>query len=129
MTPEELIACIGDYDGLAVRSATKVTPQVLAAAGNLKVVGQAGIGVDNVDIPGDSRGVVVVNAPFGSAVTAAEHAIGMILALARRIPAANASTRLANGRNPLHGHRDHRRDPGHHCAAISDRSSGAGRRG
>ena len=80
MTPEELIACIGDYDGLAIRSATKVTPEVLAAAGNLKVVGRAGIGVDNVDIPeATARGVVVMNTPFGNAVTTAEHAISMIL--------------------------------------------------
>ena len=93
MTPEELIACIGDYDGLAIRSATKVTPEVLAAATHLKVIGRAGIGVDNVDIPeATARGVVVMNTPYGNAVTTAEHAISMILALARQIPAANEST-------------------------------------
>ena len=93
MTPEELIACIGDYDGLAIRSATKVTPEVLAAADRLKVIGRAGIGVDNVDIPeATARGVVVMNTPHGNAVTTAEHAISMILALARQIPAANEST-------------------------------------
>ena len=93
MTPEELAACIGDYDGLAIRSATKVTPEILAAATSLKVIGRAGIGVDNVDIPeATARGVVVMNTPYGNAVTTAEHAISMILALARQIPAANEST-------------------------------------
>ncbi len=93
MKPEELIACIGEYDGLAIRSATKVTSDVLDAATNLKVVGRAGIGVDNVDIPAASaRGVVVMNTPFGNAVTTAEHAIAMMFALARDIPQANAST-------------------------------------
>ena len=93
MTPEELIACIGDYDGLAVRSATKVTPKVLEAATNLKVVGRAGIGVDNIDIPAaTSSGVVVMNTPFGNSITTAEHAIAMMLAVARQIPAANGST-------------------------------------
>ncbi len=93
LAPEELAAIIGDYDGLAIRSATKVTADILAAAPNLKVVGRAGIGVDNVDIPAaTARGVVVMNTPFGNAVTTAEHAISMILALARQIPAANEST-------------------------------------
>jgi D-3-phosphoglycerate dehydrogenase len=93
MKPEELIACIGDYDGLAVRSATKVTPAVLAAASKLKVVGRAGIGVDNIDIPASTqKGVVVMNTPFGNATTTAEHAVGMMFALAREIPAANSST-------------------------------------
>ncbi len=93
MKPDELIACIGDYDGLAVRSATKVTPEVLDAAAKLKVVGRAGIGVDNIDIPAASaHGVVVMNTPFGNAVTTAEHAIAMMFALARQIPAADFST-------------------------------------
>jgi len=93
MTPEELAACIGDYDGLAIRSATKVTEEILAAATNLKVVGRAGIGVDNVDIPGATgRGVVVMNTPFGNSITTAEHAIAMMFALARQIPAADLST-------------------------------------
>ena len=92
-TPDELAAMIGDYDGLAIRSATKVTPAILAAATNLKVVGRAGIGVDNVDIPAASaRGVVVMNTPFGNSITTAEHAIAMMFALARDIPAADAST-------------------------------------
>ncbi|MGB0630794.1 MAG: phosphoglycerate dehydrogenase [Alphaproteobacteria bacterium] len=93
MKPEELIACIGDYDGLAVRSATKVTADALDAAKNLKVIGRAGIGVDNIDVDGASgRGIVVMNAPFGNSITTAEHAIAMMFALARQIPLANQST-------------------------------------
>lgn len=93
MKPEELIACIGEYDGLAVRSATKVTAAVLDAATNLKAIGRAGIGVDNIDVDGASaRGVVVMNAPFGNSITTAEHAIAMLFALARQIPLANQST-------------------------------------
>ena len=92
-TPEELAAIIGDYDGLAIRSATKVTKAILDAATNLKVIGRAGIGVDNVDIPAASaRGVVVMNTPFGNSITTAEHAIAMMFALARQIPEADAST-------------------------------------
>jgi D-3-phosphoglycerate dehydrogenase / 2-oxoglutarate reductase len=91
---DELIAVIGGYDGLAVRSATKVTAEVLAAAGRLKVVGRAGIGVDNIDVEAaTARGVVVMNTPFGNSVTTAEHAITLMLALARQIPAADRSTR------------------------------------
>ena len=93
LSPEELIDTIGDYDGLAIRSATKVTPQVLEAAPNLIVVGRAGIGVDNVDIPAaTAKGVVVMNTPFGNSITTAEHAIAMIFALARQIPQADSST-------------------------------------
>ena len=93
MSPEELKACIADYDGLAIRSATKVTADVLAVAENLKVVGRAGIGVDNVDVPAATQnGVVVMNTPFGNAITTAEHAISMMMALARQIPQANTST-------------------------------------
>jgi D-3-phosphoglycerate dehydrogenase len=93
MTKEELIACIGAYDGLAVRSATKVTKEVIAAAAKLKVVGRAGIGVDNVDIPAaTAAGIIVMNTPFGNSITTAEHAIALMLALARELPAANAST-------------------------------------
>src|SRR5690606_10171613 len=92
-TKEELIAIIGEYDGLAIRSATKVTADVLAAATKLKVVGRAGIGVDNVDIPEASKkGVVVMNTPFGNSITTAEHAIAMMFALARQIPEADVST-------------------------------------
>ncbi|MGY8960159.1 MAG: phosphoglycerate dehydrogenase, partial [Alphaproteobacteria bacterium] len=93
MSPEELIACIGDYDGLAVRSATKATAEVLAAATNMKVIGRAGIGVDNIDIGvATQKGVVVMNTPYGNATTTAEHAIGLMFSLARQIPAADAST-------------------------------------
>jgi D-3-phosphoglycerate dehydrogenase / 2-oxoglutarate reductase len=93
MTPEELKACIGEYDGLAIRSSTTVTPEIIAAATKLKVIGRAGIGVDNVDIPAASaHGVVVMNTPFGNSITTAEHAIAMIMALARQIPEANART-------------------------------------
>jgi len=92
-TPEELIAIIGQYDGLAIRSSTRVTKEILDAATNLKVVGRAGIGVDNVDIPAASaKGVVVMNTPFGNSITTAEHAIAMIFALARQIPEANSQT-------------------------------------
>ncbi|MDB5683029.1 MAG: phosphoglycerate dehydrogenase [Sphingomonas bacterium] len=92
-TKDELIAMIGEYDGLAIRSSTKVTKEVLAAATNLKVVGRAGIGVDNVDIPAASAaGVVVMNTPFGNSITTAEHAIALMFALARDLPAADAST-------------------------------------
>ena len=93
LSAEELAAIIGDYDGLAIRSATKVTKEVLAAATRLSVVGRAGIGVDNVDIPAaTAKGVVVMNTPHGNSVTTAEHAITMMLSLARQIPAANNST-------------------------------------
>jgi len=93
ISEEELVACIGDYDGLAVRSATKVTQKVFAAAKNLKVVGRAGIGVDNVDLDtATANGVVVMNTPFGNAITTAEHAIAMMMALARQIPMADTST-------------------------------------
>src|ERR1700738_409374 len=90
---DELKAIIGDYDGLAIRSATKVTKEVLEVAHALKVVGRAGIGVDNVDIPAaTARGVLVMNTPFGNSITTAEHAIALLFALAREIPQANAST-------------------------------------
>ncbi|TMM48836.1 phosphoglycerate dehydrogenase [Qipengyuania marisflavi] len=92
-TPEQLIARIGDYDGLAIRSSTKVTAAILDAATNLKVVGRAGIGVDNVDISyASGKGVVVMNTPFGNSITTAEHAIAMMFALARQIPEANTRT-------------------------------------
>jgi D-3-phosphoglycerate dehydrogenase len=92
-TPDELKAIIGNYDGLAIRSATKVTKDILAHAPNLKVIGRAGIGVDNVDIPAASaQGVVVMNTPFGNSITTAEHAIALMFALARQLPEADAST-------------------------------------
>jgi D-3-phosphoglycerate dehydrogenase len=93
MTPDELKAVIGQYDGLAIRSATKVTKEIIDAATNLKVIGRAGIGVDNVDIPyASSKGIVVMNTPFGNSITTAEHAIALMFALARQLPEANAQT-------------------------------------
>ena len=94
LSPAELRAIIGPYDGLAVRSATKVTRELMEAAPNLKVVGRAGIGVDNVDVTSaTARGVVVMNTPYGNAITTAEHAIAMMFALARQIPDASQSTK------------------------------------
>ena len=94
LSPADLRAIIGQYDGLAIRSATKVTKELLDAAPNLKVVGRAGIGVDNVDIKSaTARGVVVMNTPHGNSITTAEHAIAMMFALARQIPEASASTK------------------------------------
>ncbi len=90
---DKLLSIIADYDGLAIRSATKVTEKLIAAATNLKVIGRAGIGVDNVDIPAASRrGIIVMNTPFGNSITTAEHAIALMFALARQLPEANAST-------------------------------------
>jgi D-3-phosphoglycerate dehydrogenase len=90
---EKLAEIIGNYDGLAIRSATKVTDKLLEKATRLKVIGRAGIGVDNVDIPAASkRGVIVMNTPFGNSVTTAEHAIAMMFAVARQLPEASAST-------------------------------------
>ncbi|MCM2504480.1 phosphoglycerate dehydrogenase [Aureimonas altamirensis] len=90
---DKLLEVIDQYDGLAIRSATKVTEKVIEAATKLKVVGRAGIGVDNVDIPAASRkGIIVMNTPFGNSITTAEHAIALMFAVARQIPAADAST-------------------------------------
>ncbi|MCI2395365.1 phosphoglycerate dehydrogenase [Aliiroseovarius sediminis] len=90
---DALLAKIGDYDGLAIRSATKVTDKLLEAAQNLKVVGRAGIGTDNVDKTAASKkGVIVMNTPFGNMITTAEHAIAMMFAVARQIPEASVST-------------------------------------
>ena len=94
LSPADLRAIIGEYDGLAIRSATKVTRELLEAATNLKVVGRAGIGVDNVDVrSATTRGVVVMNTPHGNTITTAEHAIAMMFALARQIPEASGSTK------------------------------------
>ncbi len=93
LSKEELLKIVDQYDGIAIRSATKITAEVIKAAKNLKVVGRAGIGVDNVDIPAaTAAGVIVMNTPFGNSITTAEHAISLMLALARELPAANAST-------------------------------------
>jgi D-3-phosphoglycerate dehydrogenase len=92
-TPEELGEIIGQYDGLAIRSTTKLTKELIAKATQLKVVGRAGIGVDNIDIPAASvKGIVVMNTPFGNSITTAEHAIALMFALARQLPEADAST-------------------------------------
>ena len=94
LSPAELREIISGYDGLAIRSATKVTRELLDAAPNLKVVGRAGIGVDNVDVKSaTSRGVVVMNTPSGNTITTAEHAIALMMALARQIPEATLSTK------------------------------------
>ena len=95
LKPDELRRRIAAYDGLAVRSATKVTADLIAAAGALKVIGRAGIGVDNIDVPAATeRGIVVMNTPYGNSITAAEHTIAMMFALARQIPAADRSTQM-----------------------------------
>jgi D-3-phosphoglycerate dehydrogenase len=90
---DKLAAMIGDYDGLAIRSASKATAKLLEAATNLKVIGRAGIGVDNVDIPAaTAKGIIVMNTPFGNSITTAEHAVALMFALARQLPAADVST-------------------------------------
>ncbi|HRC27405.1 MAG TPA: hydroxyacid dehydrogenase, partial [Alphaproteobacteria bacterium] len=93
LSPEDFAKIANDYDGIAVRSTTKVTGEIIAAAKNLKVVGRAGIGVDTVDVDAaTAHGVVVMNTPFGNSITTAEHAVAMMFALARQIPQANEST-------------------------------------
>lgn len=95
LTPAELKEIIGEYDGLAIRSATKATAEIIEKASNLKVIGRAGIGVDNVDIAAATdKGIIVMNTPFGNSITTAEHAIAMMFAVARQIPQANSSTHL-----------------------------------
>ncbi len=94
LSPEQLIGCIGEYDALLIRSGTKVTAEVIEAAGNLKVVGRAGVGVDNVDIPAASRkGIVVMNTPGGNTITTAEHTLALLTSLARHVPQADDSLR------------------------------------
>ena len=91
---EALLARIGDYDGLAIRSTTKVTDKLLSRADRLKAVGRAGIGIDNVELAAaTSRGIVVMNTPFGNAITTAEHTVALMMALARQIPEADHSMR------------------------------------
>ena len=92
---DELVAIANDYDGIVVRSSTKITEKVIKNTDNLKIVGRAGIGVDNIDVQSaTANGVVVMNTPFGNAITTAEHAITLILGLMRNLPQANASTHL-----------------------------------
>jgi D-3-phosphoglycerate dehydrogenase / 2-oxoglutarate reductase len=93
LSKEELAGIAGEFDGLAVRSATKVTEKVLAKANGLRVIGRAGIGVDNIDVAAaTSRGIIVMNTPFGNSITTAEHTISLMMALARQIPEADRST-------------------------------------
>lgn len=93
LSPEEIAAIISDYDAVACRSSAKITKEVLANAKKLKVIGRAGIGVDTIDVPAaTAAGVIVMNTPFGNSITTAEHAIAMMMALARQIPQASAST-------------------------------------
>jgi len=107
LAPEELKKIIPAYDGLVIRSSTKVTEEIIAAADNLKVVGRAGIGLDNVDISAASkRGIVVMNAPDGNATTAAEHAISMMMSLTRNIPQATASMKAGKWEKKKFGGRE-----------------------
>ncbi len=92
MKPEELKACIGDYHGLIIRSATKVTSEIIEAAKNLKVIGRAGSGLDNVDrTAATKKGIVVMNTPGGNTITTAEHTIALMVSMARQIPQATMS--------------------------------------
>ena len=94
LAPDQLKEIIGAYDALVIRSATKVTEDLLQAATNLKVVGRAGIGLDNVDIAAATkRGIVVMNTPTGNVITTAEHAIAMMMSLTRNIPSGTAAGR------------------------------------
>ena len=96
---DELIAAIGDYDAIVVRSETKVSAEVIEAGQRLQVIGRAGVGVDNIDLEAATRkGIVVVNAPTGNTISAAEHAIALMLAMARNIPQANALLRAGEWR-------------------------------
>jgi D-3-phosphoglycerate dehydrogenase len=121
---------IGQYDGLAIRSATKVTAEDARRRHQLKVIGRAGIGVDNVDIPAaTAKGIIVMNTPFGNSITTAEHAIAMMFALARQIPEADASTQAGKWeKNRFMGVELTGKTLGLIGAAISARSSPTARR-
>src|SRR4028119_1785750 len=94
LPPEELIRIVPEYDAMMIRSETKVTKEIIEAAAQLKIIGRAGVGVDNVDVPAATRkGIVVVNSPEGNTIAAAEHAIAMMLSMSRHIPEANASVK------------------------------------
>jgi len=94
---QQILDVIGDYDGLVVRSSTKVTSKVVAAATRLKVIGRAGVGIDHIDLAAATdKGIIVMNTPFGNSITTAEHTISLMLALARKIPAADHSTQAGN---------------------------------
>ena len=110
---DELLAKIGDYEAIVTRSSTTVTAEFLARARRLRILGRAGVGVDNIDIDACSRqGVVVVNAPYGNVVSAAEHTIGMLLALVRRIPLANASLKQLEWDRGIYGSELYRKTAG-----------------
>ena len=90
---EELLSTIGEFDALIVRSASKVTKEVIEAGKNLKIIGRAGVGVDNIDVPAaTARGIIVINSPGGNTIAATEHTMGMMLAMARHVPIANETT-------------------------------------
>lgn len=92
LTKEQLLEKIKDYDALIIRSETQVTKEVIDAAGHLKIIGRAGVGIDNVDVPtATAKGIIVANAPEGNTIAACEHTIAMMLAMSRNIPQANAS--------------------------------------
>ena len=127
--PAELAGVVAGYDGLVVRSQTKVTAEVIEAATDLRVIGRAGVGVDNIDVDAATRkGVVVVNSPMAVNVAAAEHALALMLALARHIPEADASLRAGRWeRGALHRGRASREDARRHRPrATSARSSPGG---
>jgi len=93
---EELLTAVADCDGLVVRSETKVTAEVMDAARNLRVIGRAGVGVDNIDVPAaTARGIVVMNAPDGNTITTAEHTLALLVALARNVAQANTSVKAS----------------------------------
>ncbi|HEY9825957.1 MAG TPA: NAD(P)-dependent oxidoreductase, partial [Stenomitos sp.] len=92
LSPEELVQVIAEYDALMIRSGTRVTQEVIEAGEKLKIIGRAGVGVDNVDVPAATRkGIVVVNSPEGNTIAAAEHTLALLLSLSRHIPDANQS--------------------------------------
>ena len=98
---EQVKARLGEFDGILIRSATKLDAELLAAGTNLRAIGRAGVGVDNVDVPeATKRGIVVANAPLSNVVTAAEHTMALLLALARNVPQADASLRQGAGTAP-----------------------------
>ena len=105
MKPEELKACIGDYQGLIIRSATKVTSEIIEAAKNLKVIGRAGSGLDNVDkTAATKKGIVVMNTPGGNTITTAEHTIALMVSMARQIPQATMSIKAGKWeKEEVHG--------------------------
>jgi len=94
LSPEELVGIIAEYDAMMIRSGTRVTKEIIEAGKQLKIIGRAGVGVDNVDVPAATRqGIVVVNSPEGNTIAAAEHALAMMLSLSRHIPEANQSVK------------------------------------